>query len=409
MATTLLISDLHLGGRLKNDVLRAPKPREALKERLAEADRVILLGDVMEFRHSPQRDALRQGLPILSDLATALRKGTEVVIVPGNHDWSLLEGWNARRAAMEDGPPAMKLDEVIGAAEASEAASAIEGAMKRPVELRYPGLWVEDGIYATHGHYLDVHALLPTVERLGAGALQRLSGEMVPLAARPADYERVLAPWYAFIGASVERLSASASTRRATSSARAYDRLRSKSPRAQAFMVGLKAGVAALNVTGLGPLSAELSGQAMIASAMHAIDEVDARLNIGADHLIFGHCHRPGPLPSDDADAWLTRVGTRLWNTGNWVYEPRFQTPSKIDSAYWPGTAVVTDGSGVPQTERILTEMPSTDLLGDHGDLTSPVRLDPVEDESPAEFRAEPELGGGGEPATGLPEPERLG
>ncbi len=407
MATTLLISDLHLGGRLKNDILRAPRPRAVLKERLAEVDRVILLGDVMEFRHSPQRDALRQGLPILSDLATALRKGTEVVIVPGNHDWSLLAGWNAHRAALEEGPPPLGLDEVISAVEASEAAAAIETAMKRPVEFRYPGLWVEDGVYATHGHYLDVHALLPTVERLGAGALQRLSGEMVPLAARPADYERVLAPWYAFIGASVERLSANSSTKRATSSARAYDRLRSKSPRAQAFMLGLKAGVAALNVTGIGPLSAELSGQAMIASAMHAIDEVDARLNIGADHLIFGHCHRPGPLPTDDADAWLTRVGTRLWNTGNWVYEPRFQTPSRIDSAYWPGTAILADGSGVPRTERILTEMPSTDLLGDHGDLTSPVRLDPPDGETPAD--GEDDLRGGGEPATGLPEPERLG
>ncbi|MBJ7470936.1 MAG: metallophosphoesterase family protein [Solirubrobacteraceae bacterium] len=392
MATSLLISDLHLGGRLKTDVLRAPKPREVLKERLAEVDRVILLGDVMEFRHSPQRDALRQGLPILSDLATALRPGTEIVIVPGNHDWALIEGWNARRAALEEGPPPMGLDEVITAVQASEAAAAIETAMKRPIEFRYPGLWVEDGIYATHGHYLDVHALLPTVERLGAGALQRLSGEMVPLAAKPADYERVLAPWYAFIGASVERLSANASTRRATSSARAYERLRSRSPRAKAFGIGLRAGVAALNATGIGPLSAELSGQAMIASAMHAIDEVDARLNIGADHLIFGHCHRPGPLDSDDIDAWLTRVGTRLWNTGNWVYEPRFQTPTKVDSAYWPGTGVVVTGGGTPpSSERILSEMSSTVLVEDHGDLTAPVRLDPPEDDDSERDDAGPE------------------
>lgn len=377
MPSTLLISDLHLGGRLRTDILRAPKPRERLKERLAEVDRVILLGDVMEFRHSPQRDALRQGLPILSDLATSLRKGAEIVVVPGNHDWALLEGWHAHRASLESGPDPMRLDEVISAVEASEAGAAIETAMKRPIEFRYPGLWVDEGVYATHGHYLDVHALLPTVERLGAGALQRLSGEMVPLAARPADYERVLAPWYAFIGASVERLSANASTRRATSSARAYDRLRTKTPRARAFTLGLRAGVAALNATGIGPLSAELSGHAMIASAMHAIDEVDARLNIGADHLIFGHCHRPGPLPTDDPEAWLTRVGTRLWNTGNWVYEPRFQTPSKIDSAYWPGTAVLVNEGSAPQPERILAEMSSLDLVEDHGDLTAPFRLDP--------------------------------
>ncbi len=369
MPTTLLISDLHLGGRLNTDILRATKPREMLKEHIADVDRLILLGDILEFRHSPQRDALREGLPILADLGKALRKGAEVVIVPGNHDWSFLERWNAHRAA-EDSPKPLGLDDAITAYEASEAASAVEQAMGRSVEFRYPGIWVDENVYATHGHYLDVHALLPTVERLGAGALQRLSGEMVPLAAKPADYERVLAPWYAFIGASVERLSSANSTRRATTGARAYEKLKSRSPQAKAFGIGLRAGVAALNATGIGPLSAELSGQAMIASAMHAIDEVDARLHIGADHLIFGHCHRPGPLPNDDLDAWLTRVGTKLYNTGNWVYEPRFQRSAGADGAYWPGTGVVVDEGKPPRVQRVLDAVTAEHLLEGRGDLT---------------------------------------
>lgn len=361
MSRTLLISDLHLGGRLRTDVLRAPAPRARLKERLADVDRLILLGDMIEFRHSPQRDALREGLPVLEDLASALRPGAEVVIVPGNHDWALLERWNAARAANPE-PSRLTLSDAITATEASEAARAVEHAMGRRVELRYPGLWITDEIYATHGHYLDVHALLPTVERLGAGALQRISGEPVPLVATPADYERVLAPWYAFIGASVERLSAAASTRRASTSGRAYDRLKSRSPRARAMGLGLKAGVAALNATGLGPLSAELSGQAMIASAMHAIDEVDARLNLGAQHLIFGHCHRAGPLPADDASAWISRVGTRLWNTGNWVYEPRFQGNTGVTGGYWPGTAIEVHGTGAPKLESLLDDLPADQL-----------------------------------------------
>lgn len=362
MPSTLLISDMHLGGRLNTDVLRAPAPRARLKEWIAETDRLVLLGDMIEFRHSPQRDALRAGLPVIEDLASALRPGAEVVVVPGNHDWALLERWNADRATQE-APTPMTLTESVRAIDASDAAAAVEHAMGRSVEVCYPGLWIEDGVYATHGHYLDVHALLPTVERLGAGALQRLSGEMVPLAAKPVDYERVLAPWYAFIGASVERLSASASTRRASTSSRAYERLKSRSPRAKAWALGLRAGVAALNATGLGPLSAELSGHAMIASAMHAIDEVDARLNIGADHLIFGHCHRPGPLPTDDASAWLTRVGTRLHNTGNWVYEPRFQASLGSDGAYWPGTGVIVDSGQAPRLERILAEFTEEALI----------------------------------------------
>ncbi|MBO9531926.1 MAG: metallophosphoesterase [Solirubrobacteraceae bacterium] len=363
MSTTLLISDLHLGGRLNTDVLRAPAPRARLKERLADVDRLVLLGDMIEFRHSPQREALRDGLPVLEDLAGALRKGAEVVVVPGNHDWALLAKWNADRAASDEPAPPMTLTESVRAIDASDAAAAVEHAFGRSVEICYPGLWIEDGVYAMHGHYLDVHALLPTVERLGAGALQRLSGEMVPLAAKPADYERVLAPWYAFIGASVERLSANASTRRASTSSRYYERIKSRSPRAQAWALGLRAGVAALNATGLGPLSAELSGHAMIASAMHAIDEVDARLSIGADHLIFGHCHRPGPLPTDDASAWLTRVGTKLINTGNWVYEPRFQASLGSDGAYWPGTAVVVEPGEAPRLERILADFPEASLI----------------------------------------------
>ncbi len=364
MRTTLLISDLHLGGRLNTDILRARAPRERLKERLAEADRVILLGDILEFRHSPQRDSLRRGLPVLGELGHAIRPGTDLVLVPGNHDWSLIEGWNARRAGQAQAAP-LGLQQELTAHEASDAAAAIEQAMGHRLELAYPGYWVDDEIYATHGHYLDVHALLPTVERLGAGALQRLSGEAVPLSAKPDDYERVLAPWYAFIGASVERLSAANATRRAQTGARAYERLRSNGPRAKAWSAGLRAGVAALNATGLGPLSAELSGQAVIASAMHAIDEVDARLQIGARHLIFGHCHRPGPLPQDDASAWLTRVGTHLHNTGNWVYEPRFQASGGSDGAYWPGTAVTVEPGAAPQLERLLDGLSVEAVLED--------------------------------------------
>lgn len=386
MATTLLISDLHLGGRLNTDVLRAAAPRALLKERLADVDRLILLGDTVEFRHSPQREALREGLPILADLISALPKGAELVMTPGNHDWTLLEGWNARRAAEQE-PVPLNLTETISASDASEAAAAIEQAVGRTLEVRYPGLWVEEGVFAMHGHYLDVHGLLPTVERIGAGALQRFSGETVPLVATPADYERVLAPWYAFIGASVERLSASASTRRATTGARAYDKIKAKGPSARAFGVGLRAGVAALNATGIGPLSAELSGQAMIASALHAIDEVDARLNLGAEHLIFGHCHRTGPLPTDADDAWRTRVGTQLWNTGNWVYEPRFQASAGSDGAYWPGALVVVDGGHAPRVERLLCDLEEADLMQNRPvqARTGPQQAAPSDDAAVAE------------------------
>ncbi len=38
----------------------------------------------------------------------------------------------------------------------------------------YPGLWVREDVYATHGHYLDCHLTIPTLERLGIGAMGRV-------------------------------------------------------------------------------------------------------------------------------------------------------------------------------------------------------------------------------------------
>ncbi len=66
---------------MNTDVLRATAPRDRLKEWIADVDRLILLGDMLEFRHSPQRDALRQGLPVIQDLADALPKGADIVVV----------------------------------------------------------------------------------------------------------------------------------------------------------------------------------------------------------------------------------------------------------------------------------------------------------------------------------------
>ena len=141
---TLVISDLHLGGRLNTDVLRATAPRERLKEWIADADRLILLGDMIEFRHSPQRDALRGGLPVLADLAGALRKGAEIVVVPGNHDWSLLERWNADRADADQPAAPLSLSAAARHVHSSEPAAAVERPLGRRGRSSYPGRWADD-------------------------------------------------------------------------------------------------------------------------------------------------------------------------------------------------------------------------------------------------------------------------
>ena len=63
-------------------------------------DRLVLLGDVIELRQGPVRDALPP-LPPLAEVGEALRPSAEVVVVPGNHDHHLVDGWITRRA-----PPA---------------------------------------------------------------------------------------------------------------------------------------------------------------------------------------------------------------------------------------------------------------------------------------------------------------
>ena len=73
----------------------------ALIATLDGVDRLVLLGDVLELRHGPLREALAQPAVISwLELGEALGAGREVVIVPGNHDHYLLAA-----LARATGPP----------------------------------------------------------------------------------------------------------------------------------------------------------------------------------------------------------------------------------------------------------------------------------------------------------------
>ena len=90
--------------------------------------------------------------------------------------------------------------------------------------------------------------------------------------------------------------------------------------------------------------------------------EVLARLGVDAPHVLFGHTHRSGPWPADDAGEWRTPSGTRLLNTGSWVYQRHFLSERPNDSPYWPGTAVVLDDGEPPRLVRLLGERQHRDL-----------------------------------------------
>jgi len=87
---TAILSDLHLGVASGEDVLREPGVRRLLIEEIGDADRVVLLGDVVELRDLALGVALDSARPFFEELGAALA-GREVTIVPGNHDHRFAE------------------------------------------------------------------------------------------------------------------------------------------------------------------------------------------------------------------------------------------------------------------------------------------------------------------------------
>jgi len=115
---TLVISDLHLGASPGEDLLAHPAALDALLARLDGVDRLVLLGDTLELRLGPARLALDHAEPIMRAIGDALGPGSEVVIVPGNHDHAIAAGWLDWRGR-RDAPQPLPLDERVGAEKAS--------------------------------------------------------------------------------------------------------------------------------------------------------------------------------------------------------------------------------------------------------------------------------------------------
>ena len=358
--TTVVISDLHLGLRTAADVLRRPAALNVLQRRLEGVERLVLLGDVLELRHGPLRDALEIAEPVLRALAAALGGG-RVVLVPGNHDHAVVAPWLERRANQRPAAP-LGLEHTIAPGAASETAAALAAALApADVEVAYPGLWLRDDVYAIHGHYSDVHSTVPTFERLATGAMARWVVSLPQAGATPDDYEAVLSPLYAWMHALTQRSDHATLSAGAGASARAWVELagsgrRRRPLRAAAFGAGYVAGVAALNALGVGPIERSLSGAALRRGSLHGMREVLRRLGVSAPYVVWGHSHRSGPWPRDDRAEWTTPAGTRILNAGSWVYQPHFLTERPNGSPYWPGTAIELDDEGPPRLVRLLGE-----------------------------------------------------
>jgi hypothetical protein len=363
---TLVISDLHLGTRRRVDVLTQPEVLAVLLERLDGVDRLVLLGDVLELRHGPARDALAVAEPVMRAIGDALGPNGQVVLVPGNHDHAIAAGWLEERGrAAAPGP--LALDARVPAERASWIAERL-GSLLSPAttEVAYPGLWLRDDVYAMHGHYLDAHIVVPTLERLSVGALARMVGS-IPDPATVDDYEAVLAPLYALSHATAQRADGRRVSVGSRSTAGVWTALASKGRarplRGWALTLPFRLAVVAVNRAGLGPVRPEIGVSDLRRSGLAAIGEAARRLRLAPAHLVFGHMHRAGPLGRDDPQEWRTPGQTQLHNSGSWIYETLFLGRGERGSnPYWPGSAIALDDDGPPRLERLLAEMPERAL-----------------------------------------------
>jgi UDP-2,3-diacylglucosamine pyrophosphatase LpxH len=355
---TLVVSDLHLGSRTEVDVLRRPAALEAFAAELREdpPERLVLLGDVLELRHGPVADALDAARPVFEAIGEALPPGTEVLLVPGNHDHALVAPWLERRALRRE--PPLGLAEHVGA-DATDVLAAI-AAMLGParLEVAYPGAWLRPDVYATHGHYLDRHLTVPRSERVAAGIMARVASRPTDEAAEPDDYEAVLDPIYAWLHLVARHTRTSFGARRQREAHNAWRALttRGRRPlRLYAIGAAFPLGVRLLNALGVGPLHPDLSGAEIRRAGLRAMAEVCRRLELDADWVLFGHTHRAGPLDRDDPAAWRVRdAGPRMLNSGCWVHEKVFVGRDGRSSPYWPGYAIEVPESGPPRLRPMM-------------------------------------------------------
>ena len=359
---TLVISDLHLGARGGRALLHAPEVRAALAAKLASVDRLVLLGDVVELREDPVWVALANAAPVITQLAGALGPRAEIVIVPGNHDHELLAPWQVRRAA-NGSPPPLGLQSPVDWRPDEPLARlvdlwAVGGAT---VRVAYPGIWLRDDIYAMHGHYLDRHTTLPAFERLAAGAMAKYLREPLREAADSDAYESVLAPIYAWmfqVSQSGHRADPDAQepgSSHNNASARIWRMLNEGEGLTKlALSSGISAATGLLSVAGLGPLKSDISGEELYRAGVRGYSGVIETLGVDADYALYGHTHRAGPLPSDEADTWVTNSGVKLINSGCWVTEESFVGGDLSQTAYRPGFGIRIGETGPPELVNLL-------------------------------------------------------
>ncbi len=353
---TAIVSDLHLGVASGEDVLRDASIRRALFDEVTAADRVVLLGDVVELRDVAIGAALESARPFFEELGEAIGNRV-VVLVPGNHDHRfaepMLDGLSL------EGGSSLGLEHLHDPSGPTALIAGWLGSAR--LQLAYPGIWLRDDVYATHGHYMDAHLTLPRAECIAAAARIRASGPL-PSPATPADYERILRPLYGFSFAAAQaRPKLIARTSGGPSEAawrvlagRDNGAGRGRKLRGAAIRAAFPAGIWTLNHLLHSQFEADVSAAAIFRGGVEAAAEMAARLQVDGVHVITGHTHRGGPAEGEAE--WPLPSGGRLHNTGSWIFASVFHHPGTPPSAYWPGTVTWVEESGPPRRVQLLLE-----------------------------------------------------
>lgn len=321
---TLVISDLHLGQFGGISVLTRPRPLRALLDALDGIDRLVLLGDFVEMQETHPARSFPVAEPVLRLIAERLGPDRELLLVPGNHDHELVREW-ARARGRELAP-----ENVVPLDASPELSRVVSWLEATRVEVHYPGLWLGDGVWATHGHYLS-HYLRP-VSTYGLHPRMRVAH------AAPADFE--------YLGVQPEP-----ELRDGMLADRWLDRhLPARLSRLTAFL-----------------LDRQMQRHALPAMA-HLVQE----LSVEARYVVFGHVHRRGPREHDDPARWTVGDGgPRLLNTGCWRYEPVVVRGFDAASPYWPGGAVRIGDDGVPASIGLLDGLSERELVSISGEWPS--------------------------------------
>jgi hypothetical protein len=357
---TAIVSDLHLGSGFGEDLARDAGVRRVLLEEITGADRLVLLGDVLELRELALPAVLDAARPFFEELGETMA-GRPVLLVPGNHDHRLAEPL-LERLALEGRPLGLE-ERAAPAGEAATQIAAWLGAAE--LELAYPGVWLRPDAYATHGHYMDCHMSLPRTECIAAAATMRAFGPP-PLPAEPAHYERVLRPIYGFAYSLAQARLSGRGTRPSERAWQAIfhanghrNRVRRATLRA-ALGAGIPAGIWSVNRLLRADFDADLSADAISRSGIAAATELARRLQLDASHVLTGHTHRGGPWQGEPA--WPLAGGGSLHNTGSWVFSSAFHRPGTPPGPYWPGTVTWLEDERPPRHVRLLLEHPREEL-----------------------------------------------